>query len=89
MNLISAPCQHKLPEITHSYTKQVSNKINDGVVEGKQAPRRLISVGLNGAIIDWDLITLQPRKIIDVGDIAIWDCDLSQGGKKTLKAIKT
>jgi len=43
------------------------------LVTGKLMPRRLITTGLNGAVIDWDLINLQPRKIIDTGDIGIWD----------------
>ena len=43
------------------------------LVSGEIAPRRLITTGLNGAVIDWDLINLQPRKIIDLGDAGIWD----------------
>jgi len=43
------------------------------VVNGDIAPRRLITTGLNGAVIEWDLINLQPRKIIDLGDAGIWD----------------
>jgi len=44
------------------------------LVSGKVVPRKLISTGLNGAVIEWDLINLQPRKIIDIGDTGIWNC---------------
>lgn len=44
------------------------------LVSGKVVPRKLISTGLNGAVIEWDLINLQPRKIIDIGDVGIWNC---------------
>jgi hypothetical protein len=38
------------------------------------AVHRLFTTGLNGAVTEWDLAEMGPRKILDVGDMGIWDC---------------
>lgn len=40
-----------------------------------QAPERLFSAGLNGEIIEWDLVRLQPKFVTIVGAGGIWAMD--------------
>ena len=57
-----------------TFSKPTNNPFLYNSSSGDVCPRRLITTGLNGAVIERDFITNQPRKIIDLGDVAIWDC---------------
>lgn len=61
------------PAASNVWTYKTGKLSSTSIVSGKTAPRRLITTGLNGAVIDWDLVSLQPRKIIHTGDVGIWD----------------
>lgn len=60
-----------------SFSKPTNNLYTYNSTAGTVLPRRLITTGLNGAVIEWDLLNLQPRKIIDLGDVGVWNSCLS------------